>query len=81
MSIDYLAKLISIQGGVIVHSDSCNDEEIEEARKTGRLAVEFGHTFIYRGKIWLANAEYLIKRQIDEERFRQANATPYYPER
>lgn len=74
MNIKFLTNLIALQGGAIIHSSDCTDEEIEQARQKGTLAVIEGHTFVYKGKIWMANIKQLLKEQEVNERTREREA-------
>jgi hypothetical protein len=61
-TIENLANLIAVQGGAIVHASSCSDDEYSLALMQGKVGRNSqGHLFVYRGKIWLAQAESAIK--------------------
>lgn len=62
MTKEFLYNLVALQGGAIVSATECSDEEIEQARKVGTLAVINSHSFVYRGKIWMARVNNLLKQ-------------------
>lgn len=69
-----LLKMVALQGGAIVHSTSCTEQEIEQAREVELLAIFQGHAYIYRGKLWMANVTYLLKQQKDVEQAKEQTA-------
>lgn len=81
MTIKYLTQLVIHKGGAIVNSNTCTVEEIEHARKIGMIAVFKDYQFVYKDALWLKNAQDLIKKQIDEERFNRSKSSSYFAER